>query len=238
MRKKAPILLSAMMAFWPLMARADLIDFESGFVDQQAVGTMVTATNEVTFSTSGGSAFLAQVGGLTTAFASQDTPQDQTISGQFFLTDESDGPAAAYDYFLRFTFPVLDLSLSLYDYRGDSGGGGPGATATLSAFADYAMTMLVGTDLFIVPSPPPGKGNTANLAVTNPSTSILAAALTFSHQQPGKSGHDMGTGIDNIRFDTASGPIPQPVPEPGTLILLGSGLAGLRFVGRRKKPSY
>lgn len=38
--------------------------------------------------------------------------------------------------------------------------------------------------------------------------------------------------LDNIGFDNGSGP--APVPEPGTMLLLGSGLAGLAGWGRKK----
>jgi hypothetical protein len=38
--------------------------------------------------------------------------------------------------------------------------------------------------------------------------------------------------LDNIQFETGSGP--APVPEPGTMLLLGSGLAGLAGWGRKK----
>src|SRR5262245_34806564 len=91
-------------------ARADLIDFESGFVDLQAVGTVATATNAVTFSvgvgSGSGTGFIASVGGAITAFNSTsgaDTPEDGTAtSGRFFLTDETAGPSATLNYFLTF----------------------------------------------------------------------------------------------------------------------------------------
>lgn len=43
---------------------------------------------------------------------------------------------------------------------------------------------------------------------------------------------DGGLNIDNSRLDIAA-----PVPEPSTIILLGSGLLGLGWYGRKRKKS-
>ncbi|MFO7766115.1 MAG: PEP-CTERM sorting domain-containing protein [Pelovirga sp.] len=44
---------------------------------------------------------------------------------------------------------------------------------------------------------------------------------------------DGGLNIDNSRLDIA----PAPVPEPSTVLLLGSGLLGLGWYGRKRKKS-
>src|SRR5262245_19684179 len=104
--------------------QAGLIDFEAGFVDQQALGPVNTGDNAVTSpvgTPGGGSAYLAEVGRPTTAFAPFDIPDDTNVSGDFFLTDEINGPSVALDYFLAFANPVGSLALDLYDFRGDGG---------------------------------------------------------------------------------------------------------------------
>ncbi|MCH8289474.1 hypothetical protein IH992_00005, partial [Candidatus Poribacteria bacterium] len=103
----------------------------------------------------------------------------------------------ALDYFIDFARPVGDLSLNLYDYHlrpAGAGGAGIGDTATLTAFADAARTVPVGTDVFTIISDLPD-GNVATLSISNPSALILAASLVFSTG-------DAGNGIDNIRFIT------------------------------------
>jgi hypothetical protein len=41
--------------------------------------------------------------------------------------------------------------------------------------------------------------------------------------------------FDNIQLTDGNGPTPAAVPEPGTLALMGLGLAGLGFAARRKR---
>jgi hypothetical protein len=76
--------------------------------------------------------------------------------------------------------------------------------------------------------PNPADGNVEVLSVLAPSGAILSASLLFvDGPDMGTSGDDVGTGIDNVAFTT--------VPEPGTLLLLGSGLAGMALRRRRSQ---
>ncbi len=74
-------------------AFADVIDFESGFVDLQPVGVVVTATNTVTFGVEPcgveqGTAFIAKTGLPLTAYVPDDDIPAGASGGSFFLTDE------------------------------------------------------------------------------------------------------------------------------------------------------
>ena len=200
--------------------QADLIDFESGFRDQIPVTKVITPTNVVTFGVDidHKPAYIAKVGGLTTAFVPNDTPVDINVSGNYFLTDEKNGPWFKLPYYMSFARPVHNLSLNLYDYRVD---GGPwfGDSATLMVF-DQAGN-LVGTDIYTIGWPNPMNGKITLLSVMNPIAPITTARLEFSKRG------DVGTGIDNISFTT--------VPLPSSLLLLGSGLLGLAGWRRLKK---
>ncbi|MHC4198054.1 MAG: hypothetical protein ACYSRP_09150, partial [Planctomycetota bacterium] len=194
MRLKAmDLLLFVSIAFLPVkVAEADLIDFESGFANGDVVGLVTTTTNQVTFSvTGGGNCFIADVGGQYTAFWPNDTPSGGN-PGSFFLTDEFPRTYSALGYFLSFAFPVLHLSLELYDYEGAEG-----AYATLTVFEDVAMTIPIGTDVYTHGPTPPPDGNVLTLSVLAPAGLIRAASLVFINP-------DNGTGIDNITFATAT----------------------------------
>ncbi len=174
---------------------AEAIDFETGFVERDAVGTVPTAANDVTFSvTGGGPGFIGGVGPPRNAFNPADTPAGG-VPGRFFLSDEKDGPGSSRDYFIQFAKPVLNLALDVYDYRLDDPASA-GGVATLTAYADAARTIAVGSYFFAVPTPRPTDGNAETLAISAPSAPIAAAVLRFSEP-------DGGTAIDNVRFTTA-----------------------------------
>lgn len=222
--RKIPISLSAVLLVLGILGpvQADLIDFESGFSDQQAVTEVITSTNAVTFwvGIDHKKAYIAQVGTPKTAFVPYDTPENLTVSGNFFLTDEKNGPWFKLDYYMSFATPVRNLSLNLYDYRVD---GGPwfGDSATLRVFDKDGNP--VGTDVYTIGWPNPPNGSIEWLSVMNPTAPITTAWLEFSRG-------DMGTGIDNISFTT--------VPLPPSVLFFGSGLLGLAgLYWRRTKAS-
>ena len=213
--RKISMSLSAVVLVLGIIApvQADVIDFESGFSDMQAVTQIITPTNVVNFwvGLDQRPAYIAAVGLPTTAFVPKDTPVDISVSGNYFLTDEINGPWTKLPYYMSFATPVQNLSLNLYDYRAVDGGPRLGDSVTLRVF-DQAHN-LVGTDVYTIRWPNPVNGNIIWLSVMNSSAPITSASIEFSVRG------DVGTGIDNISFTT--------VPLPASLLLLGSGLLGL-----------
>lgn len=217
------ILLSVGIGFTAAPARADVIDFETGFIDQDPVtGPITTPTNSVRFRFGAGTpssdGFIARVGAPQTAFFPDDLPSGGT-PGDYFLSDESalgGSPSTALDAFIEFAEPVSNLSLELYDLELD------GNTATLTAYADLARTQVVGTDSETISGTAP-EGLVLPLSIPAPTTVIRAATLTTSNPA------DTGTGIDNVTFITARVPIPG-----AALVVLGLLLFGTSYVALRR----
>ena len=174
-------------------AFADTIDFEAGFTDGDSVGTIVTATNSVDFGVGPitgptGNGIIAQAGAPSTAYVPNDAIPAAASGGEFFLTD---GFGNSEEYFIDFSVPVANLSVDLYDYRGD-GGSAVGDTATLDVFDD--MGNNVGTTSLIIQAGEPDP-SVKTLSIPAPTGIIKSAILSTS-------ANDIGTGIDNIVFDT------------------------------------
>lgn len=222
LRTIAPGCAAILVALSTAPVGATVINFESGFTDQQAVGTVNAGGVNVSFSCgadpgSAGSCFAVRYGGPTTAFVHHDTPEvgaGNGPTGWFGLSDENDGPSDTDTFFLVFDQEVSDLSLLLIDYRVD---GGPtvGAEATLVVFANADFTDPLGSDTFVIPDQNPPDGNIEELSVM--ASGILSAMIVFSED-------DVGVAIDNIAFSVA---------EPASLLALGFGLAGLGYLLRR-----
>ena len=165
--------------------------------------------------------FIAKIGEPRVAFQSAlggDTPVNPSGSvymaaGTYSLTD---GLRQTHDYIINFSAPVANLSLDLFDYRGDGGPANLGVdNVELQVFNTAGAQ--IGSDTFVLPDPRPIDGNVVNLGVST--EGISSARLHFN-------GIEGGTAIDNIRF---------VVPEPAGLGLATIGLIGLLGRSRRQR---
>jgi PEP-CTERM motif len=179
------------------------------------------------------SAYGAVQGAPKTAFANNEEGDD-TVDGSAngeFLTDEPTGNSISRDYLFGISgMAIMNFGLDLYDF-GDSLFSGPGGTATLQAFSDAAWAVAVGAPAtYIVPAGPFNDGNIQTLFV-NPGSPIGSVRLSFS-TGVGTPGQDTGTGVDNLFWDTTTA-----IPEPGTVVLFGSGLLALAAFARRRRTT-
>lgn len=170
--------------------------------------------------------FIAEAGGDRVAFQSvnyEDTPvygdgSIYLLGGNYSLTD---GLLRTHDYKLTFSHPVEDLSLDVYDFRGD----GPHAFAnlgsdvlTLRTFDASGNPLGVATHTLSMSRPV--DGNVITMAVND--TGIYSALLDFASIEG-------GTAIDNIDFT------PAVVPEPASMSLF---LLGLLFVMKNRSHPF
>jgi hypothetical protein len=107
-----------------------------------------------------------------------------------------------------------------FDFKGSNGTQVPGASA-----ASYRITVtLVNGDTHTIEVANPSFTNFSFIGFSSPDVDIASIAIaTLSGGQPL---------LDNVSFSAAA----EPVPEPATMMLFGTGLAGIAsFVRKRRR---
>ncbi|AFZ49765.1 VWD domain-containing protein [Dactylococcopsis salina] len=178
---------------------AIVVDFEEGFTDQQEVTSPISVpNNEVTLTVGSGTTgpgdsnpFIAQVGDPQTAFIPNDDAEEEAV-GNFFLTDESNGPNNSLNYFIEFDQPIPSLSVDLLDFVDEQSND---ASVSLTVFSDSFST-VVGEASSSLTEGDAENTDFENLSVTNPSGLIQSASIVTQFS-------DLGTGIDNITLSPA-----------------------------------
>ncbi|HEX8131332.1 MAG TPA: PEP-CTERM sorting domain-containing protein [Pyrinomonadaceae bacterium] len=108
-----------------------------------------------------------------------------------------------------------------FDFKGSNGTQVPGASP-----ASYRITVtLANGDTHTIEVANPSYTNFSFIGFSSPDVDIASVAIaTLSGGQPL---------LDNISFSATS----EPVPEPATMVLLGTGLAGVASFVRKRRRS-
>jgi hypothetical protein len=123
----------------------------------------------------------------------------------------------------NFLLTLVESDASAFEFLGlDGANATPGSSATINVLG-YEGAKLVGTDTFTAGS----AGRTFNASALS-GLALTRVEITGSYEN----GPGIEAYVDNIRLETDA--TISAVPEPGTLALLGLGVAGIGAMRRRK----
>ncbi|MDP2644744.1 MAG: PEP-CTERM sorting domain-containing protein [Desulfobacterales bacterium] len=244
--KKLAVFLTTLLAAALVAGSAALaafIDFETvpgGWPsDKLAITGQYEATHGVTFSLSnrGGNPYLEKTGDadsgtgfLNDALSQYDVaaPGYEPLLGDYFLRLGTGGllSVPVPRLIIGYTDPVSGASAQIWDIDGHSNGTEQWRVQTFDS-----SDILTG-DIYSPAGTTHGAGSLDGLPWTwsfsHASADISRIEISFT----GSKTSGIGLAFDNFNTSSAA-----PVPEPATLLLLGMGLAGLRFTHRRKKKA-